>query len=818
MADRYRYAAFISYSSADGAFARKLHSALEAYRIPKALGEIRLTDDPRAKNRIYPCFRDREELASGDLGAGLNTALNDAGALIVICSPNAARSVWVEKEIRHFESLGRSQRIFAVIADGEPLASESGDPEKECFPPALRHAARLRAGDASPPDVVAGDARPGKDGFRNAWLKQVAGLAGVNLGKLLDRDRAARRARAVQVAAGLCILALGALSFAAANDARLQRLELVTRANALVQAEGRTLDAQPFAIAALGGASLYAPSAARAKAAAADAGLEARLAADLGDFKDLVDVAPNGDWVEGVNGQTARLWSVRDGRVVPLEAPALFVEGGQAVVHRDVQGYAVRDLATGAVRPLAFQRSPDAVSKSLETSGPFVAAYVGGGDSALWDLRTSERVSFGATEGLAFTPGGTALFIYDSDRQGGGHVRILASGRTVAVRHRILHHPLLRPGLSGGDLRFMLDAPQSSARVGVIDLSDGSRREFAWPQRAEAGRFSDDGRFLSLRYEDYSVGALDTSTGDIRHFDEGDQIMSARSQRVFAPGGHVLVAFLVRDHRRHVLDLGSGADIPISDDFDEFDFSPDGRYAFGRGVSDEGQLLDLSTGVITSVGAIDAGSQYEFTRQGGLLLSGPVIDAGGRGVRSLSYIDPQTAALRTVGQIDFNYAFALSPTGRYATFVAPEGVRTILDLSDFSVRRLGRAGGVYGGRPEFAQERNVAAIRGPDGVWAVWDFDAPRPQGSPGAWAQSICAQSGPAIRPFAEADRASSALRGRPWQACAWRGLASLDGWAQALRYWAVRLGGRWDFAPDECTRAKSGFGCPREIRARAQ
>ena len=38
MAELYRFAAFISYSSKDAAFAQRLHKALESYHIPTQLG------------------------------------------------------------------------------------------------------------------------------------------------------------------------------------------------------------------------------------------------------------------------------------------------------------------------------------------------------------------------------------------------------------------------------------------------------------------------------------------------------------------------------------------------------------------------------------------------------------------------------------------------------------------------------------------------------------------------------------------------------------------------------------------------------------
>jgi hypothetical protein len=192
------YAAFISYSSRDAAFARRLHRALESYRIPKALGPVRLSASDRSVNRAYPCFRDREELSSGHLGQAIERALDASAALIVVCSPDSARSEWVEKEIRYFEALGRGDRIFAIIADGEPGASERGDMAAECFPLALRPDARRAAGEQPPPEIVAGDARADKDGFRPAWLKVLAGMAGLGLGQLMDRDAARRRADLVR--------------------------------------------------------------------------------------------------------------------------------------------------------------------------------------------------------------------------------------------------------------------------------------------------------------------------------------------------------------------------------------------------------------------------------------------------------------------------------------------------------------------------------------------------------------------------------------------------------------------------------------------
>lgn len=213
--DIFRYAAFVSYSSKDSDFARRLHRALENYGIPSSLGALSPSGS-RKRNRIYPVFRDREELSAGQLGGQIEANLRASGALIVVCSPNGAASPWVQKEIEFFAQLGRRDKIFAIISDNAPQADENGnDCTLACFPPAFR-------GDALEGDKLeplAADARRGKDGFRNAWLKIVAGLVGVSPGQLIDRDRARQRSRFATNAA-LTALFIVAFSALAINESR----------------------------------------------------------------------------------------------------------------------------------------------------------------------------------------------------------------------------------------------------------------------------------------------------------------------------------------------------------------------------------------------------------------------------------------------------------------------------------------------------------------------------------------------------------------------------------------------------------------------
>jgi eukaryotic-like serine/threonine-protein kinase len=221
----YKYWAFISYSHADAGWAAWLHRALESYRIPARLVGQDTPFGPIPK-KLFPIFRDRDELAgSAELGPELEKALRQSRYQIVIASPNAARSRWVDEEIRQFKALGRASRVLALIIDGEPHATGKNDPERECFPAALRFqvdsGGRLTDVPAEP---IAADARRSADGRGNAKLKLIAGLLGVGFDELRRRELQARNRRLAFLAAGASAISavtivLAALAYEARNDA-----------------------------------------------------------------------------------------------------------------------------------------------------------------------------------------------------------------------------------------------------------------------------------------------------------------------------------------------------------------------------------------------------------------------------------------------------------------------------------------------------------------------------------------------------------------------------------------------------------------------
>lgn len=190
----FRYAAFISYSRRDEKFAKWLHRKLESLRFPA----IRPNLINSSKWPLRPVFRDVEELsASSDLTRSICSALENSRALIVICSPHAAASHWVNQEIEQFSKLGRSDQIFLVLVDGDPAFHREGN-SIAAFPPAIE-------GLLNEPLWI--DARRGGESRERIFARIAAGLIGVSFDAIWQRSR--RQKRTALLSWGIAALALG---------------------------------------------------------------------------------------------------------------------------------------------------------------------------------------------------------------------------------------------------------------------------------------------------------------------------------------------------------------------------------------------------------------------------------------------------------------------------------------------------------------------------------------------------------------------------------------------------------------------------------
>lgn len=208
-----RYRAFISYSHQDAAAGRRLHRRLERYVVPKRLVG-RTTARGLVPRRLGPIFRDREDLPAADsLSDEVRAALAGSASLVVVCSPAARRSPWVSREVELFRSLHPDRPVLAALIAGTPA---------ESFPDALFADTR---------EPLAADLQPAGDGPRLGFLKLVAGIVGVGLDELVQRDiqrrmRAVTAVTAAALAGMLAMALLTATAIGARREAERQRAEV----------------------------------------------------------------------------------------------------------------------------------------------------------------------------------------------------------------------------------------------------------------------------------------------------------------------------------------------------------------------------------------------------------------------------------------------------------------------------------------------------------------------------------------------------------------------------------------------------------------
>lgn len=125
----YKHDVFISYSRKNESFAAKLEQALESYRPPKGLN---------VTQRYLEVFRDKEDFTAGEYHQNLDKHLREASKLIVICSPAARESKYVNDEIQRFARVRGAEHIIPILFSGIPN-NEAKPEQKEdmAFPEAL---------------------------------------------------------------------------------------------------------------------------------------------------------------------------------------------------------------------------------------------------------------------------------------------------------------------------------------------------------------------------------------------------------------------------------------------------------------------------------------------------------------------------------------------------------------------------------------------------------------------------------------------------------------------------------------------------------
>lgn len=189
---QYSNYAFISYKREDEKWAKWLQKKLEAYKLPSVIRN----GHPELAQNLRPIFRDSTDLAGTVLKDSLHKELVQSRYLIIVCSPNATKSEWVNKEAATFIEDGRTADIIPFIVGGKPHAS---DPAEECFPVALQEL----SGESELLGIDVQD-----QGGNKAFLKLVATMLGVKFDLLWRRHRRSQARRRALIIAAASVLAL----------------------------------------------------------------------------------------------------------------------------------------------------------------------------------------------------------------------------------------------------------------------------------------------------------------------------------------------------------------------------------------------------------------------------------------------------------------------------------------------------------------------------------------------------------------------------------------------------------------------------------
>ena len=484
----------------DEAWGDWLARALEAWRIGKDLVG-RWTPAGPVPATLAPVCCHRERGAAGDaLCEQTVAALQESQFLIVLCSPAAARSQFLEAQIRFFQAMGRAARVIPVVIAGEP-----GVAHLECLPPALRfrHAQQRRWSaahqwpiDLRPIDLRPIDLRPHRDGREGATRKIIAALLGLPLDEIAWRaERRRERTMCIRLAAAAALIALSLAVEAGVDRVRGE----LYRNDALLEA---SLARATTATAA-------------AAAAAQRLGLPDRVSR-IG----LVEAERGLEALAAVGRDSARLRLSRaTTRIALARVHAALGDADAARARANKAGALLARLADAAPDNAPWQR---ALSASFAALGNLL--HEQGRDA---QAQASYRASVALTERLVLPPplAGESLPPTRSGGRGGGTKLASAAPAPPAYQLAAAGAGTL-PSSEAGDIRLRTDLGALAARtlkLGDLDLAVGAHDDalghyhesLAMAERLAAGEPHDAARQHGVALAHQRIGDALRENGEL---------------------------------------------------------------------------------------------------------------------------------------------------------------------------------------------------------------------------------------------------------------------------------------------------------------
>jgi WD40 repeat protein/tetratricopeptide (TPR) repeat protein len=490
------YDAFISYKRTDIAFARALEKALNAFTPPTGLAGV-----PQRRLRV---FRDEGDLTGSEYYAAIDGYLQRSAKLIVVCSPAARASRFVDDEIRRFVGHHGGPHLVPVLLAGVPNNEATPAQAAEmAFPDALTAALEM------PLAVAYKDFDPRREKvdrgrFEGSWYTLLANLCGCSRDEIEQRDRVRRRRRrnlliTVGTAVFVSLATLAGVAYWQKLQADAQRnVALRGLARYLASVAETTRPRQPQT------ALLLAVEAVRTTR---DVDRTVTVEASTALRRALMAVG--GEPVGGRGGQVRSATFSDDGRRLAT------VEGDGRVDLWDL-ARPLHPQPPLATRPASAETAERRVT-ALSHDGRWLVLHEPGVDGPLlWDSRraadTATRLGPQLGPGgtvLGFSPDGRLLALADAQAR----VHLVAPDTPEAAARLLVGHRARR-GSRGeplGVTRHVFDpsarwllttAWEGGARLWDLQAADGAAQLLEGVAIHGTPRFSDDGGWFAMPLDD----------------------------------------------------------------------------------------------------------------------------------------------------------------------------------------------------------------------------------------------------------------------------------------------------------------------------
>lgn len=756
----FRFSAFISYSHADKKEARWLSRAIETYRMPKPLVG-RTTVFGTVGRGLGKTFRDDEELkGAADLGAMIQGALAESESLVVICSPRSAASTYVNDEIASFKRLGREARIVPVIIAGKPH-----DREIECFPRALK----LKSGSdglltEDPAEPIAVDIR--EHGKRRTLLKVVAGITGLEFDELEQRDRR-RRTIQFRAMAALGVIVCGVLLATWAVVEQEEARQAVIARAAKVLPERQPILAAQLALAGLpNGSDLWSrESDAGATLKASGYAFATTILDPQGRFNEAILTSDGNRLITRNRENALSLWDSKTAtRIADLDfihygEPTTFdfirlSPDGTRLLAWNVQGPPQLWDALNGQWMATLGEDDIAVGVEFSEDGRWIVVPFTHDNATLFDAHTGDRVaSFGKSRMVAVSANGSRV------------VSVLADSRVTVLWDGQTGHSVAELATDAGGRHDFRMSPDGER---VVARSRGANSATLWDART--------GKPIAELGNKDAASVIDMST-------DGKRIATASLD------GQAVLWDSVNGHR-----IGAIG----SDGVTSVKFSESGNFVVTSSTGHAAFVSDAQTGKpIGEIGTADegAGGLYFIPGRERVALLMKSIGLVLRDSRSGVFI------ARLANDNDA-YGLRISKDGR---LIQAKDANHWVRLWDGDTGEfIGALAGPREGHTWMIDQNNLHAVTlSLDGTVRLKLLENSR-DSPPAAMKEKICRMNRNVIGAFPieernEATGVGLALRGRPWHACDWQGLRSVEGWSQFIRYWGTRSGLPWEYQPWE-------------------